>query len=93
MPPNTIVQGTELLCFEGTGHYCFEDSASAVAKVTSHCYLKMLHHHGIYPRATLWWICLLYMGFKLIRFIYPTVTSVATQIHTATLPEDLYAHT
>jgi len=53
MPPNTIVQGTELLCFEGTGHYCFEDSASAVAKVTSHCYLKMLHHHGIYPRATL----------------------------------------
>ena len=80
MPPNTIVMGTELLCFGGTGHYCFEDSASAVATITSYSYLKVLHHHEIDPRAILWWICLLYMGFKLTRFmcIYTTVTSIDT---------------
>jgi hypothetical protein len=80
MPPNTIVMGTELLCFGGTVHYCFEDSASAVATVTSCCYLKVLHHHEIDPRAILWWLCLLYMGFKLTRFtcIYTTLTSFDT---------------
>jgi hypothetical protein len=78
MPPNFIVMCTELLCFGGTGHYCFEDSASAVATVTSYCYLKVLHHHGIDPRAMLLWICLLHMDFKLTRFIYTKVTSIDT---------------
>jgi hypothetical protein len=77
MPPNTIFMGTELLCSGDTGH-CFEDSASALATVTSHCYLKMLNHHGIDPRAILWWICLLHMGFKLTRFIYTAITSIDT---------------